>query len=549
MDHPVSNLIETDGFVIASATDLGRRRTGNEDSHALWVSQDPAVRADKGLLCVVCDGMGGANAGEVASQISVATVIESVSGNRTADPATALRDAVELANHRVHTQAAANPDQRGMGTTCTAMLLRGTEVWIGHVGDSRAYLVRGGRARPLTRDHSLVAELVDKGHLTPEEAKHDPRRNVVTRSVGALEHVEVDAELAFDGTEPGDAFVLCSDGLHGLVTDAEIGRIASEAAPADACAQLIDLANERGGPDNITVFVVRRAVAGGGVARTTTAPAAKADADTGTVRRPPPIGLLGVLAGSLLLVVTVVGLVLFGQLKSKPPVAGAPADSSAPAPVTTIATGEPAPASETQPPVSEPTSTAAADPVPSSARPAPASTTEAPAPAASTPPPAAAAVVTPAASGRPGTVRLTTRPFQPCTFYIDGEFDVPDVGFLVKSLPPGDHVVRVEGSAGGSVEVPVRVESGGRYSLVAELPFEGALGNIEVAITGMGKAQVLVDGAQYPEDAPCTVRGLTPGPHSIKVRRSRGAALEGPGEVVVTAGGTVRAEYRASTGR
>lgn len=549
MDHPVSNLIETDGFVIASATDLGRRRTGNEDSHALWVSQDPAVRADKGLLCVVCDGMGGANAGEVASQVSVATVIESVSGNRTADPATALRDAVELANHRVHTQAAANPDQRGMGTTCTAMLLRGTEVWIGHVGDSRAYLVRGGRARPLTRDHSLVAELVDKGHLTPEEAKHDPRRNVVTRSVGALEHVEVDAELAFDGTEPGDAFVLCSDGLHGLVTDAEIGRIASEAAPADACAQLIDLANERGGPDNITVFVVRRAVAGGGVARTATAPAAKADADTGTVRRPPPIGLLGVLAGSLLLVVTVVGLVLFGQLKSKPPAAGAPADSSAPAPATTIATGEPAPASETQPPVSEPTSTAAADPVPSSARPVPASATEAPAPAASTPPPAAAAVVTPAASGRPGTVRLTTRPFQPCTFYIDGEFDVPDVGFLVKSLPPGDHVVRVEGSAGGSVEVPVRVESGGRYSLVAELPFEGALGNIEVAITGMGKAQVLVDGAQYPEDAPCTVRGLTPGPHSIKVRRSRGAALEGPGEVVVTAGGTVRAEYRASTGR
>ncbi|MEQ1832591.1 MAG: Stp1/IreP family PP2C-type Ser/Thr phosphatase [Candidatus Eisenbacteria bacterium] len=552
MDHPVSNLIETDGFVIASATDVGRRRTGNEDSHALWVADDPQVRADRGLLCVVCDGMGGANAGEVASQLSVATVVESVSANRTADPATALRDAVELANQRVHTQASTNPDQRGMGTTCTAMLLRGTEVWIGHVGDSRAYLVRGGRARPLTRDHSLVAELVDKGHLTPEEAKHDPRRNVVTRSVGALEHVEVDAELAFDGSEPGDVFVLCSDGLHGLVTDAEIAQLASESAPSDACAALIDLANERGGPDNITVFVVRRSAGGAGSARVAASPAVAASADAAPARRsPPPIGLLGVVAGALLLIVAVVGLVLFGQLKSRPAIPEPVAATAEPVRPVRESAPVSAPESTLDSRASQPATDATPGVAPTAPRSVPVTVPDPGTRAAATPSPAAAAPapVSAAAAGKPGTVRLTTRPFQPCTFYIDGEFDVPDVGFLVKSLPPGDHVVRVEGSAGGAVDVPVRVESGGRYSLVAELPFEGALGNIEIALTGMGKAQVLVDGAQYPEDAPCTVRGLTPGAHSIKVRRARGAALEGPGEVVVAAGGTVRAEYRGSVGR
>lgn len=264
MDHPVTNQIETEGLLIASATDVGRKRSGNEDSHALWISDDAAVRAKHGMLMVVCDGMGGASAGEVASRLAVDTVVERVRAADPADPAAALRTAVEAANDKVHAQASANADQRGMGTTCTALLVRGREVWIGHVGDSRAYLVRGGKIHRLTKDHSLVAELVEKGHLTEAEAKHDHRRNVVTRSVGALDHVQVDAERAVDQLKPGDALVVCSDGLHGQVTDYEIGMIAGEQPPAEACASLIDLANERGGPDNITAIAAR--VGGDGLA-------------------------------------------------------------------------------------------------------------------------------------------------------------------------------------------------------------------------------------------------------------------------------------------
>ena len=141
------------------------------------------------------------------------------------------------------------------------------------------------------------------------------------------------------------------------------------------------------------------------------------------------------------------------------------------------------------------------------------------------------------------------RPFQPSTFSVDGELYAQDVGFFSKSLPAGDHVVKVEGSAGGSIEIPVHVEPGGSYSLVADLPHEGGLGSVEIQISGAGRAQVLVDGANYPEQAPCTVRNLAPGPHSIRVRGPRGALAQGPAEVTVTAGSTTRAAYKFGAGR
>ena len=550
VDHPVTNQIEAEGLLIASATDVGRKRTGNEDSHALWISEDPAVRAKQGMLLVVCDGMGGASAGEVASQLAVETVVERVRAADPGDPAAALRDAVETANEKVHGQASANADQRGMGTTCTAVLLRGREVWVGHVGDSRAYLVRGGKVQKLTKDHSLVAELIEKGHLTEAEAKHDHRRNVVTRSVGALEHVQVDAERVLDKLKAGDVLVVCSDGLHGQVTDYEIGMIAGEQQPAEACAGLIDLANERGGPDNITAIVVR--VPGGTAA---TASAAKSAAKDGAKepgrKLPPHMGLLGGAAVVMTLLVLAVSWMLFGQL-TKPgggdnsagaivpgadsPVAGSPA-SGAPATGT-----EPGPGSV---PVDEPAAVTPEQAPPATSAPAPAATapatTAAPKPAPSKPAPAAGR------SG-PGTVRLMTRPFQPSTFFVDGEPYAFDVGFLSTSLPAGDHVVRVEGLTSGSVDVPVHVEAGGSYSLVAELPNSGGLGNIEVSVSGATRAQVLVDGAQYPEPAPCTIRGLAPGPHRITVR-AKGAPGQGPAEVVVVAGATARAEYRFGAGR
>jgi hypothetical protein len=142
-----------------------------------------------------------------------------------------------------------------------------------------------------------------------------------------------------------------------------------------------------------------------------------------------------------------------------------------------------------------------------------------------------------------------TRPFQPSTFFIDGDPYAFDVGFLSTTLPAGDHVVRVEGIAGDAVDVPVHVEAGGSYSLVAEFPNAGTLGNVEVSLSGATRAQVLVDGAQYPEPAPCTIRGLSPGAHSIKVVRAKSAPAFGPPEVVVAAGGTARVEFRFGSGR
>lgn len=551
VDHPVTNQLETEGLLIASATDVGRKRTGNEDSHALWISDDAAVRAKHGMLLVVCDGMGGASAGEVASHLAVETVVERVRAANPADPAAALRDAIEAANDKVHTQASANADQRGMGTTCTAVLLRGPEVWIGHVGDSRAYLVRGGKVHKLTKDHSLVAELIEKGHLTEAEAKHDHRRNVVTRSVGALEHVQVDAERVVDKLKPGDAVVVCSDGLHGQVTDYEIGMIATEHSPAEACEGLIDLANERGGPDNITAIVVRVGGAPAAAVTPDAKSAAKPAAKESGRKLPPNLGLLAGAAIGMTVLVVAVGALLFGQLK-KPggeagqggaapagdaPAVTSPGSGAAPEGATPGATKSP----EDQPATAQPEAAPPAETTPAPAATAPVKTpTPRPAPAK------------PAASGArsgPGTIRLMTRPFQPSTFFVDGEPYAFDVGFLSQSLPAGDHVIRVEGLSGGATDVPVHVEPGGSYSLVAELPSSGGLGNIEIGVSGATRAQVLVDGAQYPEPAPCVVRGLAPGPHRITVVRPKSAPAQGPAEVVVTAGATARAEYRFGAGR
>jgi protein phosphatase len=144
-----------------------------------------------------------------------------------------------------------------MGTTCTAVAVRGTELYIAHVGDSRAYLVRERRVRQLTSDHSLVAQLVASGQMSRESARTDPRRNVVTRSVGAAQTVEVDSIRFDERLRPGDTVLVCSDGLHGQVTEEEIARLASNESLERGCQELIALANQRGGPDNITVAMAR----------------------------------------------------------------------------------------------------------------------------------------------------------------------------------------------------------------------------------------------------------------------------------------------------
>lgn len=239
------------------ATDVGRVRSGNEDSHGSWVSKDSTERERRGMLFAVADGMGGAEGGQVASRLAIESLIHSYEAARSGDVLEDLRHAFEEAHRAVIARSASEPSLLGMGTTCTAVVIRGREVFMANVGDSRAYLVRDGRIRQLSRDHSVVAHLVERKELTPEQARHDQRRNVVTRSIGVGTQVKVDAEKVEGQLERGDTLLICSDGLHGQVEDSEIAGLASAPVLEHACHQLIALANERGGRDNVTVLLAR----------------------------------------------------------------------------------------------------------------------------------------------------------------------------------------------------------------------------------------------------------------------------------------------------
>lgn len=241
----------------AAATDIGRRRSGNEDSYIVWTAEAAGRPHAADRLLVVCDGMGGTNAGEVASRMTVDAVVRAFAESTESDPAAALSHAVQTANAEIWEHVQTRTDLQGMGTTCTAVAIRGDEACVAHVGDSRAYLVRGEHIRQLTHDHSLVAQLVARGELTPTAAKSDSRRNVVTRSVGVGPLVDVDVVHLEDPLQPGDTIVICTDGLHGQVDDGEIASRAGGPSLDRGCRELIDLANERGGPDNITVALAR----------------------------------------------------------------------------------------------------------------------------------------------------------------------------------------------------------------------------------------------------------------------------------------------------
>jgi protein phosphatase len=241
---------------VRAVTDIGLRRALNEDCHGQWIPEDPAQGARRGVLLVVADGMGGALAGEVASRMAVDTVIASYRAGE-GEPLEDLARAFAAANRSVHVDSNRVEGRAGMGTTLTALVLRPGEAFFAHVGDSRVYLVRAGAALPLTSDHTLVARMVAERQMTPEQARVDPRRNVVTRSVGVAPDVEVDLARTGEAPRAGDTWLLTTDGLHGLVTDAEIGATASGPDLEGACRALVGLARERGGPDNITVVAAR----------------------------------------------------------------------------------------------------------------------------------------------------------------------------------------------------------------------------------------------------------------------------------------------------
>lgn len=234
-------------MIATGATDTGRMRKGNEDALLLRSS-----------VFAVADGMGGHLAGEVASAKALEP-IEELDGQLFPDAAEAvqaLRDAVVAANATVSELAASEPSYRGMGTTLTATMVEGCRMHIAHVGDSRAYLLRGGQFSQLTDDHTLVQHLVDEGQITREEAASHPQRSIITRAIGVSRSVDVDS-MTLD-LEPGDQVLLCSDGLTGVVEDEDIARVLGRREdPDDTVEELIRLANEGGGPDNITVVLLR----------------------------------------------------------------------------------------------------------------------------------------------------------------------------------------------------------------------------------------------------------------------------------------------------
>jgi len=240
----------------AALTDLGLRRANNQDAMKVVLAGSQEAYHKRGHLFMVADGMGAHAAGELASKLATDTVALSYPKLLDRPPPEALATAVTEANAQIHRRGQDSPDFRGMGTTSTALLLLPQGAVLAHVGDSRAYRLRDGRIEQLTFDHSLVWELRAAGQLPEGEGAEKVPKNVITRSLGPNAQVQVDLEGPFP-IEPGDSFLLCSDGLSGQVEDEELGMILASMPPDEAVQVLVDLANLRGGPDNITVIVVR----------------------------------------------------------------------------------------------------------------------------------------------------------------------------------------------------------------------------------------------------------------------------------------------------
>jgi serine/threonine protein phosphatase PrpC len=226
---------------VGTKTDKGKVREQNEDAYGF-----------KENLFVVADGMGGHQAGEIASAIAVETIL---AADFTTGIVPELNQAIQRANESILKAVGQHPELAGMGTTVAVLYVQGRTVYLAHVGDSRIYQYTAGYLTQLTHDHSLVAELVKNGEISEDDAKHHPQRNILTQALGSLDELQIEFQnLAFN---PGDKFLLCSDGLSGPVDAAAIAAILQlDEAPQVLAEKLVRLANEQGGPDNITVIVV-----------------------------------------------------------------------------------------------------------------------------------------------------------------------------------------------------------------------------------------------------------------------------------------------------
>jgi serine/threonine protein phosphatase PrpC len=248
-------VIGFDSFEYYALSDVGIRRPHNQDAHAVILAKNSDQWRDEGHLLVVADGMGGHAVGEKASQKAAGEIPLTFLKYAHDGVATALRRAFIETNTAIHSIGQKNKEFQGMGTTSSALVLRPEGAWIAHVGDSRIYRIRDEKIDQLTFDHSYVWEMARRQKIAPEEVQ-GIKSNVIVRSLGPDALVQVDVEGPHP-LEAGDVFVLCSDGLSGPVSDSEIGAVASLMPPEEACQFLVQLANLRGGPDNITVMIIR----------------------------------------------------------------------------------------------------------------------------------------------------------------------------------------------------------------------------------------------------------------------------------------------------
>ncbi len=245
------------GLVHAALTDIGMRRSTNQDSHAVIIADNAEQWQTRGHFFLVADGMGAHAAGELASKMAAENIAHRYHKHTDVSPPEALKLAIEEANTEIHRRGEANPEFHNMGTTCSALVLLPQGAFLGHVGDSRVYRVRGARVEQLTFDHSLQWELRASGQLPPGlEMSGAVPKNVITRSLGPGANVQVDLEGPLP-IELNDKYLLCSDGLTGKVDDDEIGVVLNSMPMPDAARLLVDLANLRGGPDNITCLVAQ----------------------------------------------------------------------------------------------------------------------------------------------------------------------------------------------------------------------------------------------------------------------------------------------------
>jgi PPM family protein phosphatase len=244
------------GVELASLTDVGCNRENNEDNYGYWEPEDEASFAVLGRLAMVADGMGGYEGGQIASRMAVETLSEAYAASAEPDSQKRLLNALAEAHQRIQRKAREDSRLSGMGTTCTAFALVNARLHFVHVGDSRLYLLREGKLRSITRDHTLIARLIEKGVIRPEEAENHPQKHVLTSALGVADDIEIDFPPEPLPIQAGDVLLICTDGLWGQMNLKEIQHATTSQSPKNACRALVQLAKERGGPDNITLQIL-----------------------------------------------------------------------------------------------------------------------------------------------------------------------------------------------------------------------------------------------------------------------------------------------------